>query len=183
VRRAGGTCIVVDYGADELLLHGRSPEDSVVGDGRRLPLRSAVADVVHSSNVLEHVEQPVELLAEITRVLRPGGIGYLAFTPWLSPWGGHETSPWHYFGGDWAARRYERRAGRAAKNRYGSSLFRLHVAPVRAWFEQNRDVEVLWDGPRYWPPSWRWLARAGPVGEALAWNYLVIFRRRPSGAR
>ena len=28
--------------------------------------------------------------------------------PGASPWGGHETSPWHYLGGEYAARRYDR---------------------------------------------------------------------------
>jgi arabinofuranan 3-O-arabinosyltransferase len=150
-----------------------------VGDGQLLPLRDDAAQVVHCSNVLEHVRTPERLLAELTRVLEPGGIGYLAFTPWLSPWGGHETSPWHYLGGERALRRYERRTGRDAKNRYGTNLFPLHIPSVRSWFEANRRITVLWQGPRYWPPSWHWVGRAGAVGEAVSWNHLVIFRREP----
>jgi ubiquinone/menaquinone biosynthesis C-methylase UbiE len=178
VAAAGGRCVVVEYLFDQLQLHERAPGRAVVGDGQYLPVRDTAADVVHCSNVLEHVQRPQDLLSEIVRVLRPSGIGYLAFTPWLSPWGGHETSPWHYFGGDRAVRRYERRTGRPPKNRYGSSLFRLHISWVRSWFASNDQLSVLWQGPRYWPPSWRELGRVPIAGEILSWNHLVIFRRR-----
>ena len=177
VRRLGGTCTVIDYRAEELRLHGRTPYSSIVGDGLRLPVRDDVADVVHCSNVLEHVPRPEALLSEIVRVLRVGGTGYVAFTPWLSPWGGHETSPWHYLGGERASRRYQRRTGEPPKNRFGVNLFQLRIAPVRSWFDTHPEIDVVWQGPRYWPPAWRGLSRAGAIGEALSWNHLVIFRR------
>ena len=177
VRQHGGTCVVVDHASSELRLHGRAPATALVADGRRLPFRGGSADVVHCSNVLEHVHHPRDVLDEMTRVLRPGGIGYVSFTPWLSPWGGHETSPWHYLGGDRAAKRYERRTGHPPKNRYGVNLHRLRLGVVRRWFAAAHDVDVLWQGPRYWPASWHRLFGSGPVGEVLTWNHLVIFRR------
>ena len=177
IRRRGGRPIVVEYNEQELHLHGRTPEDAVVGDGQSLPLRTGAADVVHSSNVLEHVPDPFSMLSEMVRVLRPGGIGYLSYTPWLSPWGGHETSPWHFTGGARAARRYERKTGAPPKNEYGSSLFELRMPPVRAWFAGAPTVSTLWEGPRYWPPSWRPISHVPVLGEVVAWNHLIIFRR------
>ena len=44
-------------------------------DGRRLPLPDAAVDVVFSSNVLEHVHDIDGLMAEMARVLAPGGRG------------------------------------------------------------------------------------------------------------
>jgi arabinofuranan 3-O-arabinosyltransferase len=148
-----------------------------VGDGQALPLRSGFADVIHCSNVLEHVVSPTRLIEEMVRSLRVGGIGYLAFTPWLSPWGGHETSPWHYLGGDFAARLYARRHGAEPKNRYGTGLFALRLGPVRRQLDDHAGIEVLWQGPRYWPASWHGLSRVPLVGEALSWNHLTLFRR------
>lgn len=179
-RARGGRPIVVEYNESQLHLHGRNPRDAIVGDGQMLPLRSAIADVVHSSNVLEHVPEPFALLAEMVRVLKPDGIGYLSYTPWLSPWGGHETSPWHFLGGARAVRRYERKTGVRPKNEYGTSLFALRMGPVLRWFEAQSDVEVLWEGPRYWPPAWRLLSRIPVVGEVITWNHLLVFRRRPA---
>jgi 2-polyprenyl-6-hydroxyphenyl methylase / 3-demethylubiquinone-9 3-methyltransferase len=50
--------------------HGVQP---VRGDVLHLPFADAVADVVVAGEVLEHVAEPVDLLTEACRVLRPGG--------------------------------------------------------------------------------------------------------------
>lgn len=50
--------------------HGVVP---VRGDVLHLPFRDAVADVVVAGEVLEHVSEPLQLVAEACRVLRPGG--------------------------------------------------------------------------------------------------------------
>lgn len=176
-RQRGDVCVVVEYELDELELHGREARTAVIGDGQQIPLASGVADVVHTSNVLEHVRHPELLLEELVRVLKPGGLGYMSFTPWLSPWGGHETSPWHYLGGERAAQRFAHKTGEEAKNRYGRNLFRLDLPRVRGWFTHEPTIEVLWDGPRYWPPSWWPIARVPVVGEIATWNYLAVFRR------
>ena len=46
----------------------------VVYDGRRLPFATGSADVVFSSNVLEHVSDLAGLLGEVERVLASGGV-------------------------------------------------------------------------------------------------------------
>lgn len=51
--------------------HGVVP---VRGDVLRLPFADEVADVVVAGEVLEHVQEPLELLSEACRVLRPGGV-------------------------------------------------------------------------------------------------------------
>ena len=43
-------------------------------DGRRLPVPDKSVDCVFSSNVLEHVHDLPEMLGEIRRVLKPGGL-------------------------------------------------------------------------------------------------------------
>ncbi len=95
-------------------------------------------DIAYSSNVLEHVPDPERMAEEMLRVTRPGGLVVLSYTLWLSPWGGHETSPWHYLGGERAARRYERRHGKRPKNRYGESLFPLSGGRMMRWARDQR---------------------------------------------
>lgn len=51
----------------------RAKIDVVLGDGGALPVPDASFDVVVSSLVLCSVDEPAKVLAEIKRVLRPGG--------------------------------------------------------------------------------------------------------------
>ena len=64
------------------LAHGVVP---VRGDVLRLPFADAVADIVVAGEVLEHVVEPLALVAEACRVLRPGGtlvLDTIAATRW-----------------------------------------------------------------------------------------------------
>lgn len=45
-----------------------------LGDARRLPFPDASFDVVCAMDLLEHVEQPAQVVAEASRVLAPGGL-------------------------------------------------------------------------------------------------------------
>jgi SAM-dependent methyltransferase len=157
-----------------------APGRSVAGDGNRLPLTDAAVDVAFSSNVLEHIPDPGRFLDEMIRVTRPGGIIYLSFTAWYSPWGGHETAPWHYLGGYRAARRYERKHGRPPGNRYGSSLFACHVGPTLRMARAHRGVEVVAALPRYYPDWMRWLIEVPALRELVTWNLLLVLRRTPT---
>jgi SAM-dependent methyltransferase len=52
---------------------GKSNATSVVGDAQRLPFADESFDTVFCSQVLEHVQEPWKALAEMRRVLKPGG--------------------------------------------------------------------------------------------------------------
>ena len=45
----------------------------VAGDGQHLPVRTSSVDTVLSIQVLEHVFEPLEMLRELQRAVRPGG--------------------------------------------------------------------------------------------------------------
>lgn len=51
----------------------RADAEFVTFDGRRLPFGDESFELVYCKQVLEHVEHPRELLAEVARVLSPGG--------------------------------------------------------------------------------------------------------------
>jgi SAM-dependent methyltransferase len=57
-----------------LTLAARGDIAYVVGDAHRLDFPDATFDVVHAHQVLQHVADPVAVLAELRRVCRPGGI-------------------------------------------------------------------------------------------------------------
>ena len=93
-RRGDGPARAASPGGASRADTPRAGPSPVTGTSSRLP--DGVVDVAFSSNVLEHVPDPARFLDEMIRVTRPGGIIYLSFTAWYSPWGGHETAPWHY---------------------------------------------------------------------------------------
>jgi SAM-dependent methyltransferase len=52
---------------------GASPAELLTMDARALAFRDQVFDLVYAMHVLEHVPDPSRALAEMARVLRPGG--------------------------------------------------------------------------------------------------------------
>lgn len=175
--RRGATCVLVEPDVAELTARGTPTSNAILGDGLRLPLRDESVDVSFSSNVLEHVPDPGAFIDEMVRVTRPGGIVYLSYTVWLSPWGGHETSPWHFLGGRYAARRYAKHHGHPPKNQYGESLFPVRAGSVLRAVRSREDVRVLEARPRYYPGWCAFLVHLPGVRELLTWNLLLILRR------
>ncbi|AZK97638.1 MULTISPECIES: class I SAM-dependent methyltransferase [Streptomyces] len=155
------------------------PEGAVAADGYLLPLADGSADVSFSSNVLEHVDDPQTFLSEMIRVTRPGGLIYVSFTNWLSPWGGHEGAPWHYLGAARARARYERRTGRPAKHVLGENLFAVHIGPTLRQVRARTDVTVVSARSRYWPFLAGAVTRVPGLREFATWNLLLILRRCP----
>jgi SAM-dependent methyltransferase len=145
--------------------------------GCGLPVRDGGADVAFSSNVLEHVPDPMGLIEEMIRVTRPGGLVYVSYCNWYSPWGGHEMSPWHYLGPGYAERRYIRRHRRRPKHECGVNLFRVHVGPVLRTLRARPDVEIVEARPRYYPRWCRVLVRLPGLREVATWNLMLIMRR------
>jgi 2-polyprenyl-6-hydroxyphenyl methylase / 3-demethylubiquinone-9 3-methyltransferase len=63
----------VDIGAQAVVVARDHGVTTVRGDVLRIPLRDGAADVVVAGEILEHVRDLDGLVAEIARVLRPGG--------------------------------------------------------------------------------------------------------------
>lgn len=66
-------------------------------DGVRLPFDDASVDVVFCKQVLEHVERPHDLVADIARVLRPDGV-FAGSTSHLEPYHGRSTANFTPYG-------------------------------------------------------------------------------------
>ena len=57
----------------EVASRRRTDAEFVTFDGVQLPFEDSCFDAVYCKQVLEHVREPGPLLAEVARVLRPGG--------------------------------------------------------------------------------------------------------------
>lgn len=77
-------------GPDDHLTFARS-------EPNRIPLADDSVDVITAWSVFEHVDTPVDLLREVFRVLRPGGVIVIQVWPlWYSEHGSHL---WPFFDG------------------------------------------------------------------------------------
>jgi SAM-dependent methyltransferase len=177
-RRRGANCYLFEPDLGEMELDGRAPPGAVLADGYWLPVADGGADICFSSNVLEHVADPQGLIEELIRATKPGGLIYLSFTNWYSPWGGHEMSPWHLLGADFAARRYVRRHGRLPKHSVGRNLYRVHIGPILRLMRSRPEIEIIDAMPRYYPRWCAFVLRIPVVRELATWNLLMIVRRR-----
>lgn len=177
----GATYLALDADAGELAGLGTTAAGTMIGSGMQLPVRTGSVDVCYSSNVLEHVPRPWAMAEEMVRVTRPGGLVFLSWTVWYGPHGGHETAPWHYLGGGYARRRYQRRHGHEPKNRYGESLFAVSVGSGLRWLERQRrtgSVDVVDVLPRYHPWWAGWVLRVPVLRELVTWNLVLVLRKR-----
>ena len=174
----GATYLALDADVGELSGAGSIGSRTVIGSGMQLPFGDGVVDVCYSSNVLEHVDDPWRMAEEMLRVTRSGGLAFISYTTWFGPWGGHETSPWHYVGGQRARRRYARRHGHEPKNKFGESLFAVTVADGLRWARTQQGADVVHVLPRYNPWWSRWLLRVPVVREVVTWNLVLVLRKK-----
>ena len=147
-----------------------------LGDARALPFRDASFDLVLSGGLLEHFRDPLPVLAEMARILRPGGLFYADIVP-------RKVSLYR-----WAERGRMRRSEHMAEGIYESGLKK------GAWARLIReaglaDVRVISAG--VYPPytfrgydrlTWKYadLIRSldgTAVADVLGWFYMATARK------
>lgn len=96
--RRGGRIVALDYSFDELvdvkntfaaMVGGQevdhdSSGQPVRGDALRLPFPDATFDRIIASEVLEHIPDDMSAIAELTRVLKPGGTIAVTVPAWFA---------------------------------------------------------------------------------------------------
>lgn len=171
-RALGARVVPLDGAFEELCLTGDPPRGALVGDAARLPFPDESIDAVFCSSMLEHASDTDGVIAELGRVLRPRGWGYVSWTNWYSPHGGHDMTPYQFLGPNLGPRLYERRHGPPRKNRYGEGLFAVHVGPTLRMVGSSPGLRIDRAEPRYW--SWAsFLTRVPAAREVLCWNCVI----------
>lgn len=187
--RRGATVLSVDLMATTVALaDGCLP---LSGNAQALPIRNAAIDFVFCASLIEHVPQPDQLLAEVHRVLKPGGYCYLSFPPYYSPLGGHEFAPFHYLGEQWAMRLVGARRWRSHPD-WAQKLYKVAETPTS--FASTYDdwglfvmtiakaqrlihasgLELINLSTRYLPVS---VIRWPLLGELLTWHAQFLLRK------
>lgn len=136
-----------------------------------------VYDLVVCSNVLEHLSKPERFTSSLHQILRPNGHLYLSWTNWLSPWGGHEFSPFHYLGVRRGHLLYDKLFGRERKHTPLENLFPTYIGRVLRMIRANPNVVVRRMVPRYYT-EFRFLVHVPVIREFLTWNCAILLQRR-----
>ena len=175
IAAAGAIGVSVDLRLDNCRRSRRAGLATTNADGRTLPFGDGTFHGVVCSNLLEHTPTPEHVLDEIVRVLRPGGWAWVSWTNWLSPWGGHGISPFHYLGPRLGARAYLRLFGTPERNMPFDSLWPTSIGRTLRDVERRR-LRILDVVPRYYP-SQRWVTRVPGLREFATWNCLLLLER------
>jgi SAM-dependent methyltransferase len=133
-------------------------------------------DLVICSNVLEHLRAPNRFLASVGKLLKPGGRFYLSWTNWLSPWGGHDFSPFHYFGYRYGHRLYDKIVRRPRILKPGESLFPTYIGRTLRFIRRQPELRIARLAPRYYTEL-AFIMRLPILREFLAWNCVLLIER------
>lgn len=183
LQRAGAHVVPIDLGEENMRKAGAAGLAAVQTDATILPFPDGCFDGVFCSNMLEHVPDATLVIDEIERVLKPGGWGWISWTNWYSPWGGHDIVPWHFLGPHLGPKVHERvSGGPAERNPVFAGLWPTYVGRILANVRSRPGLRVLDAFPRYYP-SQRWILRVPGLREVVTWNCLIMIERLPEKRR
>jgi len=148
---------------------------------REDPTLLGAYDVVVCSNVLEHLARPEAMLEAFPRLLTPGGRLYLSWTNWLSPWGGHDFSPFHYLGPRRGPALWDRWVRRPRLLEPYQNLFPTYIGRTLRMLRRQSGLAVLAVAPRYYTEL-AWITRIPVVREFATWNCAVLAQKTAGAA-
>jgi 2-polyprenyl-3-methyl-5-hydroxy-6-metoxy-1,4-benzoquinol methylase len=134
-------------------------------------------DLVICSNVLEHLAKPEAFLASAHQILTPKGVLYLSWTNWLSPWGGHEFSPFHYFGPSQGHKLYDKFAKRKRLHTPYQNLFPTYIGSILKTIRKSANLRISRAAPRYYT-EFGFLLRIPVLREFVTWNCALLIERK-----
>jgi SAM-dependent methyltransferase len=163
----------------------------VRGNALLMPFGQDQFDFIFCASLIEHVPDPLRLLQEIERNLKPGGIAYVSFPPYYSPKGGHEFSPFHYLGEKIAIRlvsrkdkvpawvadhyHYQEQTESFANLYQGWGLYRMTIRKFRKLIRYT-NLEMINMSTRYLTVS---VIRWPVIGELFTWHAQFLLRKTP----
>jgi SAM-dependent methyltransferase len=134
-------------------------------------------DLVVCSNVFEHLAKAEEFLDSVHKILSPQGRLYLSWTNWLSPWGGHEFSPFHYLGQRRGHLVYDKLLKRPRKHTPFENLYPTYIGRTLEKIRRSSHLTIIRAAPRYYTEL-SLLVRVPVVREFLTWNCALLIGRK-----
>lgn len=101
LRQHGWRSVALEYSADGAVVASQRGLTVIRGDATSLPAGAGCIDLVTAFDVIEHIEDDYLAVAEIRRVLRPGGTLLVTVPCDMRLWSAHDVASHHF-------RRYDR---------------------------------------------------------------------------
>lgn len=162
----------------------------VKADANYIPATASTFDTIVCASLIEHVPNPMGLLKESLRVLKPGGILYLSFPPYYSPIGGHQFAPYHLLGQKFALRMAAKRklymespwlkercdpSPKDYTEAFGKwGLYKMSILKVRRLIN-SLPVTVIKRATRYFPVDFSGIP---VIGELITWHVQFILKKQ-----
>ncbi len=125
-----------------LLKEHNLPENIVIcSAAEKLPFDDNSFDLIYSTNVLEHVQDPKLVLEESIRVLKPGGFLQFVIPNYFSFWEGHYGIFWPCITNRFLAKVYAKLAGQNPK--YIDTLQLINPFYLKKILSKMTNIEVL----------------------------------------
>lgn len=141
------------------LLDSAGIDRSVItrGFGEDMPYETASFDAVYSVSCLEHTQDPRKVLAEVVRVLKPGGTAVLNFPNYGSWWEGHYNTIMLPHTPKWLFKLQVKAMGRSTD--FADTLQFITYSKLVDWLkDQTKDVEIVSTGQQIWAERVRGLS-------------------------
>ncbi len=174
------------YGSATLVNLDIAPHENaqVVGNGEALPFRDGVFDGVVLDAVIEHLARPHRVVAEVKRVLKPGG-AVLAHVPFLYPFHAAPHDYQRYTPAGLAMLFEEFEVLETGTDRRPGRAVLEIMSAYAAGFSDNRTVSYLlrWLTAWFWLPVKfldPWLARRKRA-DYVAAGCSILARKRETG--
>jgi len=126
---------------DVLANYNLDPDIVRDAKGEALPFETASFDFVYSSSVLEHVDDPEEVIREAVRVLKPGGYLQFVIPNYAAVFDGHYGLLWIPYMGRRLGKVWVRLWGRDP--RFVDTLQYTNYFKVRRWVKNIPGVDVI----------------------------------------
>jgi ubiquinone/menaquinone biosynthesis C-methylase UbiE len=126
--------------------NGVNPDVIINGKGEAIPFPDDSFDVVYSTNVLEHVDDPQKVIAEMVRVTKPGGVIQIVVPNYGSFFEGHYAMFYLPYQPKWLWKlwlRFISKRDTAFVDTLRTNLNYFSIKRIATPFVQGGDVEVL----------------------------------------
>lgn len=143
------------------------------GDAMHLPIASNSVDVIICAQVYEHVPSDEKMVAEMERVLKPGGLVFFSGPNWLFPIEPHYFIPFlHWMPEPWADKILQIKGNGNHYYERSRTWWGLHRL-FRQFTIKDFSIDVLFDEIAHHLPPWIYKClRMLPRG---TWSWLVIW--------